>query len=91
MTGSHEVGSSILPSSTNQINGLAVDINGIPVGSPKTFPKIAPAYAEVDCANGLYTGYRYRFWSDPIVHHAALYRGTVFYPTSGMIPECIYA
>lgn len=39
---------------------------------------IAPAYAEVDCNHGLYTGYRYRFLDDPIIHTAILYQGTVF-------------
>lgn len=28
--------------------------------------QVAPAYAEVDCVHTVYTGYRYRFWNDPI-------------------------
>ena len=31
------------------------------------FQLISPAYAEVDCLSGGYTGWRYRFLDDPIV------------------------
>jgi hypothetical protein len=36
---------------------------------------IAPAYAEVSCEHGLYSGFRYRFRLDPVVHLAILYEG----------------
>lgn len=44
------------------------------------------AYAEIECGTGHYTGYRFRFFEDPIVHSAALFEGAVWYKKNTVIP-----
>jgi hypothetical protein len=40
---------------------------------------LAPAYAEVNCNTGGYTGWRYRFANEAFEPDAALYSGKVWY------------
>jgi len=44
---------------------LLIILFSVALGREVFAERVAPAYAEVDCIHGGYTGWRVRFWKDP--------------------------